>query len=74
MMHDCSTLESDNVRRDCRLQDVGAVQKRSGSRQHVVTHHCGGERDEVVFGSEIMIHEMRALVATGRGGVLIAGG
>jgi len=73
-MHDCSTLESDNVRRDCRLQDVGAVQRRSGSRQYVVTHHCGGERGEVEFGPEIMIHEMRASAGTGRGGVLIAGG
>ena len=30
------------MRRGCRLQDIGAVQGQSGSRQHVVAHRCRG--------------------------------
>ena len=40
---DGPTLEIDKVRRSCGLQDRGTVQGRSGSRQHVVAHHCGGK-------------------------------
>ena len=68
--------ESFNI---CRLQDKGAVQGRSGSRQHVVAHHRGAKearlaRDGIREHKAFSDHEMRGPPGTGRGGVLMAGG
>jgi len=67
-------LKSDNLRRGCRLQDRGAVQGRSESRQRVVAHHRGGKEALLARGGirehdEFLGHEMRGPAETGRGGV-----
>ena len=72
-------LKSDNLRRGCRLQDRGAVQGRSDTRQHVVAHCCGrGEawvaRGEIREHGAFLGHEMRGPAGTGRGGVSMARG
>jgi len=73
-------LRSDNLRRCYRLQDRGAVQGRSESRQHVVAHRRGGRearltrggiREHAAFLGHW--HEMRGQAGAGRGGVLMAG-
>jgi len=72
-------LKSDNVERGCRLQHRGAVQERSGSRQHVVAHHRDGRkarcaRDGIREHETFSGHEMRGPAGTGRSGVSTAGG
>ena len=72
-------LKSDNLRRGCRLQDRGAGQGRSESRQHVVVHRRGGREVRLARGG-IREHEafsgrkIRGPAETGRGGVLMAAG
>ena len=72
-------LKSNNSRRACRLQDRGAVQGRSESRQSVVAHRRGGREVQLARGGiqeddAFLGHEMRGLAGTGRGGVSMAGG
>ena len=72
-------LKRDNLNRGCRLQDRGAVQGQSGSRQHVVAHRCGGREARLACGGirehkAFLGHEMRSPAGTGRGGVSMAGG
>ena len=61
------------------LQDRGAVQGRSESRQRIVAHRRGGrERGLLAVGIEkheaFLGHEMRGPAGTGRGGVSMARG
>jgi len=70
-------LKSDNLRRRCRLQDRGALQGRSASRQHVVALRRGGREARLARGGireheAFLGHEMRSPAGTGRGGVLMA--
>jgi len=70
-------IKSDNLRRGCRLQDRGAGQGRSESRQHVVAHRRG-EREVRLARDGIREHEAflgheRGPAGTGRGGVSMAG-
>jgi len=66
-------LKSDNLRRGCRLQDRGAVQGRSESRQLVVAHRRGGREARLARGGiREHGHEMRGPAGTGRGGVSMA--
>jgi len=70
-------LKSDNLRRDCRLRDGGAVQGRSESRQLVVAHRRGGREARLARGGirehdAFLGHEMRGPAGTVRGGVSIA--
>jgi len=72
-------LRSDNLRRGYRLQDRGAVQGQSGSRQHVVAHCRGGREVRRARGGireheAFLGHEMRGPAGIGRGGVSMAGG
>ena len=72
-------LKSDNLRRGCRLQDRGAVQGRSKSRQRVVAHRRGGRDARLARGGmrehdAFLGHEMRGPAGTGRRGVSMAGG
>jgi len=71
-------LKSDNLRRGCRLQDRGAVQGRSESRQHVVAHRRSGievrPRGVIRVHKAFLFYEMRAPAGTGRGGISISGG
>jgi len=76
---DVIRLQSDNLRRGCRLQDRGAVQGRSESRQHVVAHRRGGTEARLARGGirehdACLVHEMRGPAETGRGGVSMARG
>jgi len=68
----------DNLKRVCRLQERGAVQGQSGSRQHVVAHRCGRREARLAWGGirehkAFLGHEMRSPAGTGRGGVSMAG-
>ena len=71
--------KSDNLRRGCRLQDRGAVQGWSESRQRVVAHHRRGTEARLARGG-IREHDaslglkMRGPAGTGGGGVSMAGG
>ena len=70
--------KSDNLRRGCRLQDKGAVQGRSESRQRVIAHRLGGREAQLAQGGiqehdAFLGHEMRGPAGTGCGGVLMAG-
>jgi len=72
-------LKSDNLRRGCRLQDRGAVQGRSESRQRAVAHRRGGRearlaRCGIREHDAFLAHEMRGPVGTGRCGVSMAWG
>jgi len=72
-------LKSNNLRRGCRLQDRGAVQGWSESRQHVVAHRHGGREARLARGgtrehNAFLGHEMRGPAGTGRGGISMAGG
>jgi len=72
-------LKSDNLRRCCRLQDRGAVQRRSESRWRVIAHRRGGREARLARGGirehdAFLGHEMRGPAGTGRGGVSMAGG
>jgi len=72
-------IESDNLRRDCRLQDRGTAQERSERRQRVVapSHRCGGREAWLARGGirehdAFLGHEMRGPAGTERGGVEMA--
>ena len=71
--------QSDYLRRGCRLQDRGAVQGQSESRQHVVAHRCG-RREALLTWGGIYEHDaflglvMRGPAGTGHGGVSMAEG
>jgi len=70
---------SENLRRGCRLQDGGAVQGWSESRQCVIAHRRGGREVRLARGGNLehdafLGHEMRGPARTGRGGVSMAGG
>jgi len=74
---DSPRLKSDILRRGCRLQDRGAVQGRSVSRQHVVSHRRGGRKVRFARGGireheAFLCHEIRGPAGTGRGGVSMA--
>ena len=65
-------LKSDNLRRGCRLQDRGAGQGQSESRQRVVAHRYRGREARLAWGGirehdAFLGHEMRGLAGTGRG-------
>jgi len=67
-------LKSDNFRKGCKLQDRGAGQGQSESRQHVVAHDRGGREVRLARGGireqeAFLGHEMRGPAGTGRGGV-----
>jgi len=67
------------LRGGCRLQDRGAMQGQSESRQHVVAHRRGGREVRLARGGirehdTFLGHEMRGPARTGRGGVSMAGG
>jgi len=66
-------LQSDNLRRDCRLQDRRALQGHSESRQHVVTHRRG-RREAQLARSGIRKHEASCPAGTRHGGISMAGG
>jgi len=68
-------LKSDNLGRGCRLQDRGAGQGRSDSRQHVVGgKEAGLARGGIREPEASLGHGMRGPAGTGRGGVSMAGG
>ena len=72
-------LKSDNLRRCCRLQDRGAVQKWSESRWRGIAYRRGGREVRLARGGirehdAFLGHEMRGPAGTGRGGVSMAGG
>jgi len=61
------------------MQDRGAVQGRSKSRQRVVAHRRSGRGAQLAWGGirehdAFLGHEMRGPAGTGRGGVSMAGG
>jgi len=65
--------------RVCKLQDRGAVQGWSESRQRVVAHRRGGREARLARGGirehdTFLGHEMRGPAGTGCGGVSMAGG
>ena len=73
------SLKSENLRRGCRLQDRGAVQERSESRQRAVAHRRGGREARLARGGirehdALLGHEMRGPAGTGRGGVSMVWG
>ena len=75
LSRDSRRHESDNVRRGYKLQDRGIVQRRSGSRQHVVAQRHSGREARLAWGG-IREHEhgVRGLLGIRRVGVSIASG
>jgi len=66
-------LKIDNLRRNCRLQDVGAVQGRSERRWRGIAHRRSEREARLAWGGirehdAFLGHEMRGPAGTGRGG------
>jgi len=72
-------LQSNILRRGCRLHDRGAAQGWSESRWRVIAHLCGGReaqlaREGIREHEAYLVNEMRAPAGTGRGGVSMTDG